>query len=316
MWRPDRAVQGPVRAQPGDVDALNRVFSDAFTDRYARDGMGGVRVPFLNPAIWRYAFDDAGDGAMLWRDAQGQICAFNMVHRSGREGWMGPLAVRPDRQGSGLGRLIVETGVDWLRAHGCTTIGLETMPRTVENIGFYSRIGFVPGPLTITLAREVQRDLGLPAARLSARGAEGLAACRALTEALAPGIDFERELQLTLQLGLGDATLVDRGGRLAGFALWHSAPLAAGRARDELRVLKLVAEDLEIFARLLEGLEHAAGDERVRRVAVRCQAAFTDAYRGLVARGYRVQWTDLRMTLADAPEIRPPCGVVFSNWEI
>ena len=41
---------------------------------------------------------------MLWRDDRGHIAAFNMVHRSGIEGWMGPLAVRTEFQGSGTGR--------------------------------------------------------------------------------------------------------------------------------------------------------------------------------------------------------------------
>jgi hypothetical protein len=40
---------------------------------------------------------------------------------------------------------MVRTGIDWLRAQGARTIGLETMPRTVDNIGFYSRIGLSPG---------------------------------------------------------------------------------------------------------------------------------------------------------------------------
>ena len=38
--------------------SLNVVFSDAFTERYRRDGMVGVRVPYLNPAVWRYAIED------------------------------------------------------------------------------------------------------------------------------------------------------------------------------------------------------------------------------------------------------------------
>ena len=44
--------------------------------------------------------------------------AFNMVHRSGVEGWMGPLAVRTEHQGSGLGKEIVERGVAWLETRG------------------------------------------------------------------------------------------------------------------------------------------------------------------------------------------------------
>ena len=133
--------------------ALNRIFSESFTDRYSRDGLVGVRVPHLNPLVWRYAIEDAGQGAMIWRDADGQLTGFNMVHRSGVEGWMGPLAVRPDRQGHGLGTSMVQSGIEWLMGQGATTIGLETMPRTVDNIGFYSRLGLVPRHLTGTLIR-------------------------------------------------------------------------------------------------------------------------------------------------------------------
>src|SRR2546426_8358803 len=50
----------------------------------------GVRVPHLNPLVWRYALLDAGDGAMVWRDESGHVAAFNIAHRSGTEGWMGP----------------------------------------------------------------------------------------------------------------------------------------------------------------------------------------------------------------------------------
>ena len=114
-WRPrTRSTARSARVSTTSSD-LNQVFSDAFTERYRRDGMVGVRVPFLNPAIWRYAIEDADAGAMLWRDDRGHIAAFNMVHRSGTEGWMGPLAVRTEYQGSGLGKEIVTRGVDWLK---------------------------------------------------------------------------------------------------------------------------------------------------------------------------------------------------------
>src|SRR5262245_65226301 len=113
-WR-QQSVEGPFRADLDDIDELNQVFSDSFTERYRRDGMVGVRVPFLNSAIWRYAIEDAGDGAMLWRGDRDEIVAFNIAHRSGVEGWMGPLAVRPEWQGAGLGKAIVRAGIDWLK---------------------------------------------------------------------------------------------------------------------------------------------------------------------------------------------------------
>jgi GNAT superfamily N-acetyltransferase len=319
MWRPDRSVRGPDRATLRDIDSLNRVFADAFTDRYSRDGLVGVRVPQLNNLVWRYALEDAGDGSMVWRDADGHMVAFNMVHRSGTEGWMGPLAVRPDRQGEGLGSLMVKTGIDWLRSQGATTIGLETMPRTVDNIGFYSRIGLVPSHLTVTLVHDVPRRPSGGAELLSAAGPawnDRLDECRRLAGAILPGVDFTRELILTHDLGIGDTTLVRDNGALAGFALWHSTPLAAGRPKDELRVLKVVAASDVAFERLLQALQLSAVSERVTRIAIRCQTEYSRTYLRLVELGYRVHWTDLRMLLQGYPQRTPPDGVLMSNWEI
>jgi GNAT superfamily N-acetyltransferase len=319
MWRPDRSVRGPDRPGLRDIESLNRVFADAFTDRYSRDGLVGVRVPQLNNLVWRYALEDAGDGSMVWRDADGQMVAFNMVHRSGTEGWMGPLAVRPDRQGEGLGSTMVRTGIEWLRGQGATTIGLETMPRTVDNIGFYSRIGLVPSHLTVTLVHDVpRRPAGVPEL-LSSAGAswsQRLEECRSLTDHVLPGVDFSRELALTHDLGIGDTTLLREGPTLAGFALWHSTPLAAGRPKDELRVLKLVATNPFAFERLLQALQLSAVNERVTRIAIRCQTEFTHAYLRLIELGYRVHWTDLRMLLPGYPQRVPSDGILMSNWEI
>ncbi len=320
MWRPDPSLTGPERAVTRDIEELNHLFAEAFTERYRRDGMTGVRVPRLNPAVWRYAIEDAGEGALIWRNARGDLVAFNMVHRSGDEGWMGPLAVRTDRQGSGLGRRVVQAGVQWLAGQGVRTIGLETMPRTVDNIGFYSQMGFRPGHLTVTLQREHPAGAGASGERLSAARPDArdgiLAECRTLTDQVAPGADFTRELQLTRDLDLGDAALLRNGeGRLLGFVLWHTTALAAAGPRDELRILKLVAEDLDGALAVIAMAESEAARIGLLRVSLRCQTIHGDLYSRLVADGYRVHWTDLRMTLAGREEVARS-GVLLSNWEI
>jgi GNAT superfamily N-acetyltransferase len=318
-WRPPRELNGPLPVRLTDIDALNRVFSDAFTERYRRDGMVGVRVPHLNPTIWRYAIEDADGGAMLWRDERDEIVAFNVAHHSGVEGWMGPLAVRPEWQGTGVGKAIVQAGIDWLRTRRATVIGLETMPRTMDNIGFYSGLGFVPGRLTITLTLEagtVERPATLMG-RLPMRDQESaIEACRALTTAQMPGYDFTREIRLTLELGLGDVVLHHVAGELVGFALVHSSPLVEGRSREELRVLKMVLRQERDVDAMSERLVDAARRAGTRRAAVRVQGEYPETYRRLIARGGRVRWTDLRMTMAGNEEKRAATGVVLSNWEI
>ena len=312
-------LDGPYRAGVEDIPRLNQVFSESFTDRYRRDGMVGVRVPQLNPAIWRYAIEDAGDGAMLWRDERGEIAAFNMVHASGREGWMGPLAVRTDRQSAGHGKEIVREGIEHLRRRGVDVIGLETMPRTMDNIGFYSGLGFIPSHLTITLTLDgVLSDKPAPLiSRLDTGGREeALEACRALLDAVQPGYDYTREIELTDQLSIGETILLRERGRLAGFALCHTAPLVEGRVREELRVLKLVLADHGSLDAMTSALCDLCRRGGARRVAFRIQSEYGTAYQRLVARGARVRWTDLRMSLEGSRERTPERGMVLSNWEI
>lgn len=318
--RPERGVSGPEPASRADIDAINRVFSEAFTERYRKDGLAGVKVPQLNTAIWHYAIEDAGDGAMVWRDGRGDVVAFNIVHRAGTEGWMGPLAVRTDHQGHGLGRRIVEEGIAWLEAQGIATIGLETMPRTIDNIGFYSGLGFVPGHLTVTIQRDQPRARPVPAWRLGALALpareDAMVECRALAAALGGGVDFSRELRLTLDLGLGDTTMLrNTDGAVTAFALWHTAPLAQGRARDELRILKLVAPDVGVALHLIGAVEREAAAQALPHFSLRCQSAYHELYGALTRDGFRVRWTDLRLTLAGRGEPSRQ-GIVLSNWEI
>jgi len=317
-WR-SHTVEGPYRPRVEEIAELNQVFSDSFTERYRRDGMVGVRVPFLNPTIWRYAIEDADDGAMLWRDDRGHIAAFNMVHRSGSEGWMGPLAVRTEHQGSGTGKEIVMRGVDWLRVHGATVIGLETMPRTMDNIGFYSRLGFAPGRLTITVTLE-SAYATQPAqllSRVSSTARDDVVAeCRTLVQSMLPGYDYTREIHLTAELSLGDTVLLYDGDTLLGFALAHTAPLVEGRAREELRVLKLVVADESKLDLMLLAIADYARRSGTRRVSIRMQGEYQAAYQRVIALGGHVRWTDLRMSFMGYEEQRPQRGLAFSNWEI
>jgi GNAT superfamily N-acetyltransferase len=318
-WRPSHTLDGPHAARVDEIDELNQVFSESFTERYRRDGMAGVRVPFLNPAVWRYAIRDAAEGAMVWRNDRGDIVAFNIVHRSGVEGWMGPIAVRSEQQGVGAGKEIVRRGVDWLKVHGASVIGLETMPRTMDNIGFYSTMGFTPGKLTLTTtidATYADRPAPLYGRLPNDDKEDMLERCRELVVSLIPGYDHSREIQLTDELALGDTLLLLKKDQLVGFALCHTAPLVEGRAREDLRVLKLALRDqshLDDMVRLLADLARRSG---TRRVSIRVQGEYDEVYQRLIALRARVRWSDLRMTLSGHAERRPEQGMVLSNWEI
>lgn len=52
---------------------------------------------------------------------------------------LGPMAVRPDRQGRGIGSALVRAGLDRCRALGAVAVVVLGHP------GYYPRFGFVPG---------------------------------------------------------------------------------------------------------------------------------------------------------------------------
>lgn len=52
------------------------------------------------------------------------------------------VAVRPDTQGQGHGRRLMEFAEDQARRHGLSEIRLYTHAKMVENLGYYDRLGY------------------------------------------------------------------------------------------------------------------------------------------------------------------------------
>jgi hypothetical protein len=141
--------------------------------------------------------------------------------------------------------------------------------------------------------------------------------CRQALQQLIPGYDYMREIVLTAQHELGDTVFVRKGGDVVSFAIYHSVPLVEGRATEEMRVLKMVARSEVDFDHLVTQLCAHARAKGGRRVAIRVQGQYSGVYRRLMARGARVRWTDLRMSVHDYAESHPGGGgIVLSNWEI
>lgn len=282
--------------------------------------MLGAHIPALNPRIWRYALLCADEGAMAWKDERGVIVGFCLSHLSGVEGWMGPIALDPAYQGVGLGKDMVSHGITFLQKKGARVIGLETMPRTMSNIGFYSGLGFLPAQLSITLAYKSHFGNSSQYILLSQLSADdkiaALAQCGSLLQKMYPGYDYSHEILITDALKVGDLLLFYTDGELDGYVLCHSAPLVEGRVTDELRVLKVVMQCESLISRFLEALADYARRQGCGWVALRLNQQTQSLYKNMIRAGARVRWTDLRMALDGFEEKITENGILISNWEI
>lgn len=122
---------------PGDADAIRSLVTGAFRDSAHSSGTEAQVVDDLRAA-----------GALtlsLVAEADGEIVghvAASPVGIGDARGWFGiaPLAVRPDRQGQGIGAALVTAALARLRTRGAQGAVLVGDP------AYYARFGFAADP--------------------------------------------------------------------------------------------------------------------------------------------------------------------------
>ncbi|MBW8728590.1 MAG: N-acetyltransferase [Inquilinus limosus] len=124
--------------QPGDDAVVRQLVGDAFRGRPYSDGREPAILDALRAAgALTVALVAEENGRIL-----GQV-AFSPVAIDGTaRDWhgLGPVAVRPDRQGQGIGQALIRAGLDRIRALGAQGCVLAGAP------GYYGRFGFTADP--------------------------------------------------------------------------------------------------------------------------------------------------------------------------
>lgn len=83
---------------------------------------------------------------ILVGESRGAIVASAMAGFDGHRGWMYYVAVRPDLQGHGHGRAIVQAAEDWLREQGCPKVELIIRADNTQVLEIYERVGYKREP--------------------------------------------------------------------------------------------------------------------------------------------------------------------------
>jgi putative acetyltransferase len=118
-----------------DEDAIGQITEEAFADAPHSDGSEAAIIGRLR--------DAGGLTVSLVAEKDGVIVghvAFSPITIDGQDqGWLGlgPVAVRPDHQGQGIGRALINKGLDEIKAKGvigCVVLG---------DPNYYQRFGFV-----------------------------------------------------------------------------------------------------------------------------------------------------------------------------
>lgn len=116
-------------------------------------GCPSWRDPALMRATMRRFLEEDADrhddqsAVLVAEDARGELAGVvtlgHHLNFTGEvEAYVGELAVREDRQGTGVGRALMQAAEGWARKHGYGLVVLETGAANTRARAFYERLGY------------------------------------------------------------------------------------------------------------------------------------------------------------------------------
>lgn len=311
----------PVLVRPlreSDLAEADRIFRLAF----------GTFLGLPDPATFG---GDAEFVGTRWRaDPTGAFGAFedarligsNFATPWGTFGFFGPLTVDPAWWGKGVAKRLLEPTMARFDQWQTGRVGLFTFPQSAKHIGLYQSFGFWPQRLTAVMTAPIATLRAAESALCysSVAADERTASrdeCRILTSAISEGLDPAREIDSVLQQSLGDTVLLREQGRLDGFAVCHiGARSEAGSGTAYVKVGAVRPGDGAAgrFERLLAACARLAADRGAAKIRAGVNTARTEAYRAMLARGFRAVSFGIAMQRPDVPGHNRPECYILDDW--
>jgi [ribosomal protein S18]-alanine N-acetyltransferase len=122
------------RARRGDRPAVLEVDGSAFSPFWRFDERGLDDARRATPSSRFRVADDA------------DVVGYAVTGRAGALGYLQRLAVRPERQGQGIGAALISDALHWARRHGCNSVLVNTQESNVAALLVYQHLGFSREP--------------------------------------------------------------------------------------------------------------------------------------------------------------------------
>jgi predicted N-acetyltransferase YhbS len=306
----------PLRA--ADIPAADRVRRLAFgtflglSDPLSfRGDASSVRTRYL-----------ADPSASFAAEVDGELVGTNFAVNWGSVGFFGPLSVHPDFWGRGIAQRLVEVALEAFARWETQHVGLFTFSHSSQHILLYQKFGFWPRFLTPIMAKPVDRvspdiSWSLYSALSEAEQRNCLADCRELTEAWHGGLDLSLEIDANEQHRFGETLLLRDGNELSGFAVCHcGAETEAGSGQCYVKFGAVPpGPDAEAsFTRLLAACEALAVEQGVPRLVAGVNTGRREAYRAMLAGGFRTDVQGLAMDRPDEAGYNRPGVYIIDDW--
>jgi N-acetylglutamate synthase-like GNAT family acetyltransferase len=296
---PESAVHvRPMHAD--DLDSADRVMRLAFG---TLRGLPDPSAAFGDTDSVRTRFRAAPECAWT-AELNGEVVGSVFAARWGSFGFIGPLSVHPSLWDQGIGGRLLQPVLEAFERWNLRQAGLFTFAASPKHLGLYQKYGFWPGSLTVVMNKATGARARGPFTLVSTETEDRhgliLDEIRGLTDQLFRGLDLGREIVAANEQGIGDTVLLHRDGALEGMAVCQCG--AGSEAGSNTCYVKFAAVRPGEgapgrFERLLDACEVFAAESELSRLVAGVNTGRLDAYRRLLARGYRTERVGVSMWL-------------------
>jgi N-acetylglutamate synthase-like GNAT family acetyltransferase len=319
------------RVRKGDLAKVREVIEQAFGDLFERQMGSRPRQVFGGAQYVHHRWLMEPWGCFVAEEGEGKLVGAALAVMWGSLGLVGPVAVLPNYQNQRIGQQLLVACDGFFEENHSTLQGLATYPHSPRHLMFYQKLGYRPRHLVAITARALDRREAAPASKAArpavsvvrfstleeTRKKAALAKLRRVTSAILRGMDVAKEIEIVDGLALGDTLILEKGRDVVGFALYHVPGVS--EAPHGAVYVKFLAIDPaqrrpEHFQVLLGAVEEVALGLQVQRVVAPVSTAHWAAYQGLLDRGYRIDFTMIRMKRGKQIPEEDPADLVLDDW--
>jgi GNAT superfamily N-acetyltransferase len=277
---------------------------------------------FLGDASYVRTRWKANPAAAFAAEVNKEVVGSNFATNWGSVGFFGPLTIRPDLWDRGIGKQLMEPVMrcfdQWQTKHP----GLFTFAHSQKHVGLYQKFGFYPRFLTAIMSKPVERTRRASSwTRFSdapiAERAAILDTCGELTNGIHQGLDVRHEIRAIADQNLGDSILLRHEGELVGLAVCHAGPgteAGSGVCYVKFGAARQGRRAQLYFNQLLDACEEMAAAKALPRLVAGVNTARHEAYREMLARGFRADLLGVAMGLPNDVGYNRPGVYVMDDW--
>ena len=252
----------------------------------------------------------------------GELIGSNFATNWGSIGFFGPLSIRPDFWDRSVGKRLMDPILELFREWGTKHAGLFTFAQSPKHVGLYQKFGFWPRYLTAIMSKSPEQTKGTSRWTKFSEMPTGerddvFNACRELTGAIYEGLDVQREIRAVAAQELGDTILLWDDDGLVGMAVCHAGPgteAGSGVCYIKFGAVRSGPTAEQDFSRLIDACEEMAMSRNLSRLVAGVNTARHEAYRQLLARGFRTDMQGIVMSRPNEAGYNRPGVFIIDDW--